>query len=87
VERHKVSIQFTAAVLSNGICAVTRYRALAIAATSKGQISPIGSSQAVSPGGFKVTPGSRVVLSVSAQLGGATVVYYLVFSAAKGIGE
>ena len=87
VEGQSVSIQFTAAVLRNGICAVTQYRAMAFATTSKGQTSPIGSSQAVSPGGFRVTPGSRVVQSVSAQSGGATVVYYLIFSAAKGIGQ
>jgi hypothetical protein len=87
VEGQKVSMQFTVAVLSNGICAVTQYRAMALATTSKGQTSPIGSSQTVSRGGFRVTPGSRVVQSVSAQSGGGTVVYYLIFSAVKGIGE
>ena len=87
VAGQKVSIQFTVAVLSNGICAVTQYRAMALATTSKGQTSPIGSSQTVSRGGFRVTPGSRVVQSVSAQSGGGTVVYYLIFSAVKGIGE
>jgi hypothetical protein len=87
VEGQKVSMQFTAAVLSNGTCAVTQYRAMALATTSKGQTSPIGSSQTVSRGGFRVTPGSRVVQSVSAQFGGATVVYYFIFSAVKGIGE
>ena len=87
VEGQKVSMQFTVAVLSNGICAVTQYRAMGLATTSKGQTSPIGSSQTVSRGGFRVTPGSRVVQSVSAQSGGGTVVYYLIFSAVKGIGE
>jgi hypothetical protein len=87
VERQKVSMQFTAAVLPNGICAVTQYRARALATTSNGQSSPIGSSQAVSRGGFRVTPGIRVVQSVSAQSGGGTVVYYLIFSAVKGIEE
>ena len=87
VEGQKVSMQFSAAVLSNGICAVTQYRATALATTSNGQTSPIGSSQTVNHGGFRVTPGSRIVQSASVQSGGATVVYYLIFSALKGIGE
>ena len=87
VEGQKISVQFTAAVLSNGMCAVTQYRATALATTSKGQTSPIGSSQTVSRGGFRVTPGRRIVQSVSAQSGGNTIIYYLIFSAVKGIDE
>jgi len=87
VEGQKVSIQFTAAVLMNGNCAVTQYRAMALAKTSKGQTSSVGSSETVSRAGFTVTPGSRVTQSVSAQSGSGTVVYYLVFSAARGVGE
>jgi hypothetical protein len=78
---------FTAAVLINGNCAVTQYRAMAFAKTSKGQTSSVGSSETVSRAGFTVTPGSRVTQSVSAQSGSGTVVYYLIFSAARGVGE
>ena len=87
LEGQKVSIQFTAAVLMNGNCAVTQYRAMALAKTSKGQTSSVGSSETVSRAGFTVTPGSRVTQSVSAQSGSGTVVYHLVFSAARGVGE
>jgi hypothetical protein len=87
VEDQKVSIQFTAAVLINGNCAVTQYRAMALAKASKGQTSSVGSSETVSRAGFTVTPGSRVTQSVSAQSGSGTVVYYLIFSAARGVGE
>jgi hypothetical protein len=85
VEGQQLSVQFTAAVLSNGSCAVTQYRALAVATTSKGQTSPIGSSQTVSRNGFRVTPGSRIVQSFAAHSGGDTIIYYLIFSAVKGI--
>jgi hypothetical protein len=87
VEGQKISIQFTAAVLTNGNCAVTQYRAIALAKSSKGETISVGSSETVSRAGFIVTPGSRVTQSVSAQSGGSTVVYYLIFSAARGVGE
>ena len=85
VEGQKVSIQFTAAVLMNGNCAVTQYRAMALAKTSKVQTSSVGSSETVNRAGFIVTPGSRVTQSISAQSGGGKVVYYLIFSAARGV--
>jgi hypothetical protein len=83
VDGQKVSIQFSAAVLKNGSCEVSPFRAIALAANSKGQSSPVGASETLRPGGFTVSPGSRIFESVTARTGGVTVIYYLIFSAAK----
>jgi hypothetical protein len=85
LEGQRVSAQFTAVVLPNGDCAITRYEAFGLARTPKNQISPVGSSEVVSRNGFTVTPGHRVPQSVTAQSDDGTVIYYLIFSAAKGV--
>jgi hypothetical protein len=87
VDDQRVSIEFSAAVLLNGNCQISPYRTMALDGNSKGQIKPIGSSATVSSGGFTLTPGSRIPESVSVQTGGVTVVYYLIFSTAKGLTE
>lgn len=87
VDGQKVSIQFSAAVLENGSCEVSPFRAIALAGKSKGQNSPVSASETVRPGGFTLTPGSRIFESVTARSGGVTVIYYLIFSAAKSITE
>jgi hypothetical protein len=85
LQGQRVSIRFTAVVLPNGNCAVTRYQALGLARTSRNQISPVGSSEVASLNGFTVTPGQRIPQSVTAQSEGDTVIYYLIFSAARGV--
>jgi len=87
VEGEKVSMQFSAAVLPNGGCAVIRYRAMALANRSNGQTSFIGFSETVNRGGFTVPAGTRIAQSVSARSGSARVVYYLIFSAVRGSRE
>jgi hypothetical protein len=83
VDGQKVLIQFSAAVLENGNCEVSPFRAIALAGKSKGQNSPVGTSETLRPGGFTLTPGSRIFESITARTGGVTVIYYLIFSAAK----
>jgi hypothetical protein len=85
LEGQRVSVRFTAVVLPNGNCAVTRYQALGLARTSRNQISPVGSSEVASLNGFTVRPGQRIPQSVTAQSEGDTVIYYLIFSAARGV--
>jgi hypothetical protein len=87
VDGEKVSIQFSAAVLPNGGCAVIQYRAMALANRLNGQTSFIGFSETVNRGGFTVLAGTRIAQSVSAQSGSGRVVYYLIFSALRGSRE
>ena len=65
MEGQRVSVRFTAVVLPNGNCAVTRYQALGLARTSKNQISPVGSSEVASLNGFTVRLGDNASRNLS----------------------
>jgi hypothetical protein len=81
----RVELSFTAAVLSNGDCAVTDFQLGAASESSRGTVLPSNSSQTMSRGGFTVVPGQRIRQSVSVKLRGGLIFYYLIFSAAKGV--
>jgi hypothetical protein len=85
LEGQRVSVRLTAIALPNGACAVTQFQAFGLAKTSRSQVGPVGSSVVVSRSGFTVAPGQRLPQSVSAQFEGGRVIYYLIFSAAKGV--
>jgi len=87
VEGQRVELSFTAIVLRNGSCAVTDFQIGAASESSTGNVLPSNSSQTMSRGGFTVAPGQRIPQSVSVQFRGGLILYYLVFSAAKGIME
>ena len=85
VEGQRVELSFTAAVLSNGGCAVTDFQLGAAAESSRGNVLPSNSSQTMSRGGFTVVPGQRVRQTVSVKFRGGLIFYYLIFSATKGV--
>jgi hypothetical protein len=85
LEGQQVSVRFTAATLANGACTVTHFQAFALARASRSQAVPVGSSVLVSGSGFTIAPGQRISQSVTAQSDGGRVIYYLIFSAAKGV--
>ena len=85
VEGQRVELSFTAAVLSNGGCAVTDFQLGAAAESSRGNVLPSNSSQTMSRGGFTVVPGQRVRQTVSVKFRGGLIFYYLIFSAVKGV--
>ena len=85
VEGQRVELSFTAAVLSNGGCAVTDFQLGAAAESSRGNVLPSNSSQTMSRGGFTVVPGQRVRQTVSVKFRGGLIFYHLIFSAAKGV--
>jgi hypothetical protein len=85
VEGQRVELSFTAAVLSNGGCAVTDFQLGAASESSRGNVLPSNSSQTMSRGGFTVVPGQRVRQTVSMKFKGGLIFYYLIFSAAKGV--
>lgn len=85
VEGQRVELSFTAAVLSNGGCAVTDFQLGAASESSRGNVLPSNSSQTMSRGGFMVMPGQRIRQSVSVKFRGGLIFYYLIFSAAKGV--
>ena len=83
IGNQRVAVSFTVSVLPNGDCAVTNFQALALA--SNKQLFAPGSSQVSSIGGFTVSPGKRVTQSLTAISDAGQVIYYLIFSAAKGV--
>jgi hypothetical protein len=85
VEGQRVELSFTAAVLSNGGCAVTDFQLGAASESSRGNVQPSNSSQTMSRGGFTVLPGQRIRQSVSVKFKGGLIFYYLIFSAVKGV--
>jgi hypothetical protein len=85
VEGQRIELSFTAAVLSNGGCAVTDFQLGAASESSRGNVLPSNSSQTMSRGGFTVVPGQRVRQTVSVKFRGGLISYYLIFSAAKGV--
>ncbi len=85
LEGQRVSLRFTAVVLPNGDCAVTQFQAVGLVRASRSRLGPVGSSLMASGSGFTVAPGRRIPQSVSAQFEGGKVIYYLIFSAAKGV--
>jgi hypothetical protein len=85
VDGQRVELSFTAAVLSNGGCAVTDFQLGAALESSRGNVLPSNSSQTMSRGGFTVLPGQRIRQSVSVKFRGGLVFYYLIFSATKGV--
>jgi hypothetical protein len=87
VEGQRIELSFTAAVLPNGECAVTDFQLGAASESSRGDALPSDSSQTMNRGGFAVAPGKRVPQWVSTMFGAGAVVYYLIFSAAKGVVE
>jgi hypothetical protein len=85
VDGQRVELSFTAAVLSNGGCAVTDFQLGVASESSRGNVLPSNSSQTMSRGGFTVVPGQRILQSVSVKFRGGLIFYYLIFSAAKGV--
>jgi hypothetical protein len=85
LDGQRVELSFTAALLPSGACAVTNFQLGAASASSQGTLLPSNSSQTMSRGGFTLQPGQKIPQSVSAQFGGGTIIYYLIFSAAKGV--
>jgi hypothetical protein len=85
VDGQRVELSFTAALLPSGACAVTNFQLGAASASQQGALLPSNSSQTMSRGGFTLQPGQKISQSVSAQFGNGTIIYYLVFSAAKGV--
>ena len=83
IGNQRIAVSFTASVSSDGDCAVTNFQALA-SATNKQAFAP-GSAQVSSVGGFTVSPGKRVMQSLTAVSEAGRVTYYLIFSAAKGV--
>jgi hypothetical protein len=87
LEGQRVSVRFTPTALPNGACAVTQFQAFGLPRASSSQLGPVGSSIVVSRSGFTVAPGQRIPQPVKAQSEGGRVIYYLIFSAAKGVAE
>jgi len=87
VDGQRVELSFTAAVLSNGGCAVTDFQLGVASESSRGNVLPSNSSQTMSRGGFTVVPGQRILQSVSVKFRGGLIFYHLIFSAAKGVNE
>jgi hypothetical protein len=85
LEGQRVSVRLTAIALPNGACAITQFQASGLAKTSSNQLGQVGSSVVASRSGFTVAPGQRIPQSVSAQSEDGRVIYYLIFSAAKGV--
>jgi hypothetical protein len=85
VDGQRIELSFTAAVLSNGGCAVTDFQLGAALESSRGNVLPSNSSQTMSRGGFTVVPGQRIRQSVSVKFRGGVTFYYLIFSAVKGV--
>jgi hypothetical protein len=85
LEGQRVSVRLTAMALSTGACAITQFQAWGLAKTSSSQLGQVGSSVMTSRSGFTVAPGQRIPQSVSTQSEGGRVIYYLIFSAAKGV--
>lgn len=87
VEGQRIELSFTAAVLPNGECALTDFQLGAASESSGGNLLPADSSQTMNRGGFAVAPGQKVPQWVSTAYGDGAVFYYLIFSAAKGVGQ